>query len=260
MLDVRYQGHVAEVHFTGRRERNLLTWDLIKALRDVALELQDNPDVRVVILTGKPSVFTGGFDLETAVDALQSSSSLNEIRMLNRHGREMCDAWEDMRAFTICAIEGYCVGGGAALAISCDMRVAGKNAILYVPEIHRAMNLGWAAVPRLVNLIGPARAKEVCILAEKISPEDALKLGMIERIANQGEAMDMARELAEEIALRPPVAVHMIKRSINAYANALMDVASFADGDQFILLTKSGDCQEGIDSFFEKRPAVFTGK
>lgn len=92
MLDVRYQGHVAEVHFTGRRERNLLPWDLIKELEYVALGLHDNPDVRVVILTGQPSVFTGGFDLEIAVDALQTSISLNEIRMLNRHCREMCDA------------------------------------------------------------------------------------------------------------------------------------------------------------------------
>lgn len=85
-------------------------------------------------------------------------------------------------------------------------------------------------------------------------------LEMIERISNQGEAMDMARELAAEIATRPPVAFHMIKRSINAYANALMDIASFPDGDQFIFLTKSGDCQEGIDSFLEMRPAVFTDK
>lgn len=260
MLDVRYHDHVAEVHFKGRRDRNLLTWDLIKELRDFALGVQDKPEIRVVILTGQSAMFTGGFDLETAVDALANASTLNEIRMLNRHGREMCDAWENMRAFTICAIEGYCVGGGAALAISCDMRVAGKDAVLYVPEIHRAMNLGWAAVPRLVNLIGPARAKEVCILAEKISPDEALKLGMIERVSVSGGALIMARELAHEIAQRPPVAVHMIKRSINAYANALMDVASFADGDQFILLTQSGDCQEGIDSFLEKRPARFTGK
>jgi len=66
--------------------------------------------------------------------------------------------------------------------------------------------------------------------------------------------------MAVEIAQRPPVAVHMIKRSINAYANARMDVATFADGDQFLLLSKSGDGQEGVDSFLEKRPAVFTGR
>lgn len=260
MLDVRHQAHVTEVHFTGRRDRNLLTWDLIKALRDVAHDLQDNPDVRVVILTGKPDMFTGGFDLETAINALKGANSLNELRMLNRHGREMCDAWENLRAYTICAVEGFCVGGGAALAISCDMRVAGSSAMFYVPEIHRAMNLGWAAVPRLVNLIGPARAKEVCILGEQIPAKDALALGLIERVAGSEGALVMARKIASEIAKRPPVAVHMIKRSINAYANALMDVAAYADGDQFILLTKSGDCQEGIDSFLEKRPAKFTGK
>ena len=260
MLDVLHQAHVTEVHFTGRRDRNLLTWDLIKELRDIAHDLQNNPDVRVVILTGKPDMFTGGFDLESAIHALKDSYTLNELRMLNRHGREMCDAWESLRPFTICAVEGFCVGGGAALAMCCDMRVAGASSIFYVPEIHRAMNLGWAAVPRLVNLIGPARAKEVCILAEQIPAKNALDLGFIERVAGNEGALAMARHLANEIAQRPPVAVHMIKRSINAYANALMDVAAYADGDQFILLTKSGDCQEGIDSFLEKRPATFTGK
>ena len=212
------------------------------------------------MLTGSPSMFTGGFDLETAVDAIKHTESLNEIRTFNRYGREMCDAWESLRAFTICAVEGYCVGGGAALAISCDMRVAARDALFFVPEIFRAMNLGWGAVPRLVNLIGPARAKEVCILADKVPAESALALGLIERVAEPGQSMQMARELACEIANRPPVAVHMIKRSINAYANALMDVATFADGDQFLLLSKSGDGKEGIDSFLEKRSAVFTGR
>ena len=260
MLNVTKNGHIAEVHFTGRRDRNLLTWDLIKSLRDCALDLQNDSNIRVVILTGKPHMFTGGFDLETAVDAIKNTDSLNETRTLNRYGREMCDAWENLRAFTICSIEGYCVGGGAALAISCDMRVASRDAIFFVPEIHRAMNLGWGAVPRLVNLIGPARAKEVCILAEKVPAESAYTLGLIERLADSGQAMMVSRDLADEIAKRPPVAVHMIKRSINAYANALMDVATFADGDQFVLLSKSGDGQEGVDSFLEKRPAMFTGR
>lgn len=260
MLNIVKQGHVVEVHVEGRRERNLLTWEVIKALRDCALELQHDTEVRVVLLTGKPDMFTGGFDLETAVDAIQQTDSLNDLRMLNRYGREMCDAWENLRPFTICAVEGYCVGGGAALAISCDIRVAARNALFFVPEIYRAMNLGWGAVPRLVNLIGPARAKEVCILAEKVPAESALALGLIERIAEPGCSMAMARALAVEIAQRPPVAVHMIKRSINAYANALMDVATFADGDQFLLLSKSSDGQEGVDSFLEKRPAVFTGR
>ena len=260
MLEIIRNEFVVEVHFTGRRERNLLTWDLIKALRDCALELKNETDVRVVLLTGKPDMFTGGFDLETAVDAIKNTASLNEIRVLNRYGREMCDAWENLSAFTICAIEGYCVGGGAALAISCDMRIAAGDAIFFVPEIYRAMNLGWGAVPRLVNLIGPARAKEVCILAEKVPADSALALGLIERVTEPGQSMAMARRLAVDIAQRPPVAVHMIKRSINAYANALMDVATFADGDQFLLLSRSGDGKEGVDSFLEKRTAIFTGR
>lgn len=259
-LEIEYSDRIVEVTLVGRGDRNLLTWDLLKDLKAFADEMQQKPEIRVVIFKGKPSVFTGGFDLKTAIDAMRSAESLAALRLLNSTGAELCNALERMRAFTICAIDGYCVGGGAAIAISCDMRVASEDATMFIPEILRAMNLGWGAIARLVNLVGPARAKEACILAEKVDAATALRLGMIERVAGKGQAVDAARELAREIATRPPVVVQMIKRSVNAYAGALTDVATYADGDQFLLLTSSSeDTQEGIDSFFERRPPVFMG-
>jgi len=260
MLEVEYSGAIAEVKLVGRGDRNLLTWELLRALKTFAHEIQDRPEIRVVIFKGQPGIFTGGFDLETAIGAMREAGGLNALRLLNSTGAELCNALERMRAFTICAIDGYCVGGGAAIAISCDMRVAGADAKLFIPEIHRAMNLGWGAIARLVNLVGPARAKEACILAEKIDAATAHRMGLVERCVENGKALETARELADDIAARAPVVVQMIKRSINAYAGALTDVATYADGDQFLLLTQSsGDTQEGIDSFFEKRPPVFTG-
>jgi len=260
MLDIEYSGAVAEVELIGRGDRNLLTWDLLRALKQFAQEVQEKPEIRVVIFKGRADIFTGGFDLETAIGAMRDADGLNKLRLLNSTGAELCQAIEKMRAFTICAIEGYCVGGGAAIAISCDMRVAGADAKMFIPEIHRAMNLGWGAIARLVNLVGPGRAKEACILAEKINAADAHRMGLVERCAESGQALETARELATEISKRAPVVVQMIKRSINAYAGALTDVATYADGDQFLLLTQaSGDTQEGIDSFFEKRPPTFTG-
>jgi len=260
MLNIKDSGEIIEVELVGRGPRNVLTWEVMRELRDCAIRLQDNARVRVIVLKGRDDVFTGGFDLESAVGAIRNAESLTELRSLNRLGGELCSAWEKISAITICAIEGYCVGGGAALAISCDLRVAGAGARFYVPEILRAMNLGWGAIPRLVNLIGPARAKEVCILADKVDAEAALSLGLIERCVAAGDAAKAAREMAEIVAKRPPVAAQIIKRSINAYASALVDVASFADGDQFILMTKSGDFSEGVDSFLEKREPAFTGK
>ncbi len=260
MLNIKQSGHVVEVEFVGRGDRNVLTWELLRELRDFAVKIRDDASVRAVVLTGRPHVFSGGFDLDTAVMALRGMESLHELRTLNNLGAELCMALEKINAFTICAIEGYCVGGGAAMALSCDMRVAGAGAKFYVPEVLRAMNLGWGAIPRLVNLIGPGRAKEVCILAERVDAESALRLGLIERCVTEGGALDVARQIAAVVAKRPPMATQMIKRSINAYAGAMSEVASFADGDQFLLAATSGDFDEGIASFMEKREPVFTGK
>lgn len=112
MLEISYEGGIAEVTLVGRDDRNLLTWELLKELKDFANKVQENPEIRVVIFKGKPSVFTGGFDLKTAIDAMRSAETLTALRLLNSTGAELCNAIERMRAFTICAIDGYCVGGG----------------------------------------------------------------------------------------------------------------------------------------------------
>ena len=260
MLAVRQSGQVLEVRFEGRKAQNLLTWDVLRELRDFAIERRDDTATRAIVLGGGERTFTNGFDLETGVQALLEPSSLNELRALNKLGAEMCRAWEQLPCFTIAAIEGFCVGGGAALALACDARIAGEGARFYIPEILRGMNLGWGAIPRLVNLVGPARAKQACILPRPLDVTSALRWGLVEAVVPEGNALAAALEMGEDAARKPPVAVQMIKRSINAYANALADLGSFADGDQLLLLAKSEDFREGVDSFMDERPAVYTGR
>lgn len=260
MLKVTRSQHVLEVSFEGRRDGNLMTWDVLRELRDFALDHHDDTDTRAIVLGGKARTFTSGFDLATGVQAFVDAASLSELRALNRLGSQMCAAWERLPCFTVAAIEGLCVGGGAALALACDARVAGEGGRFYIPEILRGMNLGWGAVPRLVNLVGPGRAKQMCILPQPLGAPMAHRWGLVERVVPEGEAMAAAREMAAEAAGMPPVAVQMIKRSIDAYANALAELGSFADGDQMLLLTKSADFGEGVASFMDRRPGIFTGR
>jgi enoyl-CoA hydratase/carnithine racemase len=171
----------------------------------------------------------------------------------------MCRAWEEIEALTIVAIEGWCVGGGAALAVSCDLRVASRDANLYVPEIERGMNLSWGAIPRITHLVGPSKAKRIVILSEKVSAPVAAEWGLVDSLTDAGGAMAEARQWAERAAGLPPVQLRMIKQAINASAFALDRAVSHADFDQFALAAGSEDFQEGTRSFLERRPPRYTG-
>jgi len=151
------------------------------------------------------------------------------------------------------------VGGGAALSVATDLRVAAENAQFYVPEVERGLNMSWGSVPRLTNLIGPARAKRLMILAEKQTASQALDCGLIDEIAPMGRVMAQAMTTAQKAASMPVLALRMIKQDINAYAYALAAVASHSDHDQFTLAQNSQDAVEGIEAFLEKRDPKFTG-
>ncbi|GIT49080.1 MAG: hypothetical protein Ct9H300mP14_10080 [Gammaproteobacteria bacterium] len=100
-----------------------------------------------------------------------------EIRRRFYRGVRLCQAWEDLPQITIAAAEGMMVGAGCALGLACDWRVLASDAYLFVPEVQVGLNLQWGALPRLVTLVGPARAKEICLLGEKMSSDQALDFG-----------------------------------------------------------------------------------
>ncbi|MDX1733137.1 MAG: enoyl-CoA hydratase/isomerase family protein, partial [Halioglobus sp.] len=171
----------------------------------------------------------------------------------------MCAAWEALEQVTIIAMEGWCIGGGAALAVSCDWRVAARDARFYVPEVKLGMNMSWQSVPRFNHLIGPAKTKELLILAEPVDMDTAQRWGLVDHVSAPGEALAKARELAAQVAARPPIPVRMAKRAITASAGALDNAVSFMDADQFLLAQKTEDAREGPLAFFEKREGDFKG-
>jgi len=171
----------------------------------------------------------------------------------------MCRAWEAIEPITIVAIEGWCVGGGAALAAACDLRVMAEGATIYVPEIERGMNLGWQSVPRLVNLVGPSRTKRIVVLAEKIKAGRALDWGLVDEVAPDGGTLAKALQMAEQVAALPPIQVRMCKEAVNAAATALNHATSVMDRDVFLLAQGSADYQEGVRAFLERRKPRYRG-
>jgi enoyl-CoA hydratase/carnithine racemase len=128
-----------------------------------------------------------------------------------------------------------------------------------VPELKLGMNMSWQSVPRFVNLIGPAKTKQLLLLAERLPAETALAWGLVDYLAEPGESLLRAQVLAGQLAAMPPVPLRMAKRAINASANALNDATSFMDADQFLLTQGMTDAVEGALAFFEQREAEFRG-
>jgi len=258
-IAVKRAGGVATVTIDRGDGRNALSRQLILDLTETARSFADDLETQAVIVTSK-GAFTAGADLKDPAMDRRRAAGLLERRHMVRIGPEMCDAWEKVEQVTICAIEKYCIGGGAALAAACDFRVMGAGATMRLPEIPLGMNMSWHAVPRLVSLIGPARAKRFVIYGENVSAQDALSWGLADEIAPDGGALAAARVWAQKTAKLPPNAVRMTKQSVNAAANALHHATTYMDLDQYALATTSEDYREAIKAFLEKREPKFTGR
>lgn len=256
---IEKQGRVAIVHFERSDKLNALSVAAMRELTDVANSFLDDIETNVIVLTGGPKNFSAGADLTDPDIATRKDKGLMARRQALKVGPDMCDAWERLEQVTICAVEGFCIGGGSALAASCDIRVAGRSAYFRLPEIPLGMNMSWHSNPRLVNLMGPARAKLFIILGEKLYAPEALQWGLIEYVVDDGTALAEATALAEKFAGLPPLAVRMSKQSVDMAAKALNPAVTYMDRDQFALASTSKDHQEAVSAFLEKRKPKFTG-
>ena len=258
-LEVERDGRVLTVRFDSGAGVNSLNNAMMRELTTLARELQDDSELSCVILTGRADGFCAGMDLRDPELASLGEKTVAEKRGLLKLGPAMCAAWEAIEAVTVVAMEGMCIGGGMALAVACDWRVAAHNATLYVPELKLGMNMSWQSVPRFVNLVGPAKTKQLLLLAEHTSAATALDWGLVDYLVEPGQTLARAGELAKQVAAMPPVPLRMAKRAINASANALNDATSFMDADQFLLTHGMDDAAEGARAFFEKREPEFRG-
>ncbi len=258
-VSIAREGAIATVTMDRGDGRNALSRQLIVELTEAAKGFADDLETQAVILTGK-GAFTAGADLKDPALDRKRAPGLLERRHMTRIGPDLCDAWERVEQVTICAIEKYCIGGGGALAAACDFRIMAKGSHMRLPEIPLGMNMSWHAVPRLVSLIGPSRAKQFVVFGERVQADEALAWGLADEVVPDGEALAAARRWADKIAKLPPNAVRMSKQSVNGAANALHHATTFMDLDQYVAATTSEDYREAIKAFLEKRAPKFTGR
>jgi len=224
-VSIERQGPIALVRFDRRENLNAFNQELVRELTEAARSFHDDLETHYVVLAGAAEAFS-------AASWKVAEQTDLERRRRFYSGVRLCRAVEEMPQLAIAAMERMAVGAGVALALACDWRVLGRGAYLYVPEVKIGLNLQWGALPRLVTLVGPARAKRVTLMCEKLDAATALAWGLVDALADDGRTVDVALEMARKTSAMPAVTVRLMKEAINATANALHRATSFADGDQ----------------------------
>ena len=240
---------------------NALSPEAMRQLTDAARSFEDDgDDLGRGADRRRQGVHAPASTSRTRRAARAKTMDLGALRRHLKLGPRLTRAWQEMEQITIGAIEGFCIGGGVALAVALDFRVMARDAHMRVPEIGLGMNMSWQSVPRMLHLMGPARTKQAVILADqRITAAEAYEWGLVEEVADPGKAFDAAMALAAKVAAQPPLSVAMTKLTVNRLAHALDDLASHMDVDQFALASLSEDHKEGVAAFLERRKPRFRG-
>ena len=252
-VQLEHSGRLATVTLARPERRNAFSAGLMREMISCANELARRSDLDAVIVTGAAGCFSAGADLKDST-RWAGGAPLLEQRETSSLGHRMARAWEELPQITIAAIEGYAIGGGLALSVALDWRVIARNAFVSLPEISLGIPLTWGTLPRLVNLVGPARAKRLAILCERVSAEDALAMGLVDEVCESGQALAIARGLAENAMAKPKHSVLMTKETINAYASLGAWQVSHMGSDQLELAAASPESRSARDRALKPKP------
>jgi len=259
-LLIERKEHIAIIKFNRPEKMNTLNSGLMEEIDFLSNEFNGDECTRVVIFTGNGNNFCAGVDLTDRKTPQEGEEISRLMRLRNmRTGPKMIRSIYEMNQITIAAINGFALGGGACIASACDFRIGADNCHAGFPEVNLAMNLSWISLPLVVHLIGPARAKQMVIGADRIDAKTLFSWGFLDKWVSREDLMKAAYEMGELYASKPPIAAQMVKRSVNAISSALDHAIMHMDSDQFLYATSGEDFQEAVQAFFQKRSAVFKG-
>jgi enoyl-CoA hydratase len=247
---------IAFITFNRPKVLNALNRKTVEELRDVLVDARDDVSVRVLILTGAgEKSFVAGADIgelaqRTAVDGKDFSL----------FGQGVFRLLETMGKPSICAVNGFALGGGCELALSCTIRIASKNAKLGQPEVKLGIIPGYGGTQRLARLCGKGVAHELCLTGEMIAAEEAQRIGLVNRIYEPAELLPAAEAMAKKVVANAPLAVKYTMEAIERGIEMPQEEGLFLEATLFGLSCATEDMREGTKAFLEKRPAQFKGK
>ena len=233
---------------------NALGPTLMGQLKTAFQDFAKDPKVKVAILTGAGSdVFVAGADLK---DFGKIKNIFHALR-LTKMGQNLFSFIENLNKPVICAINGVCLGGGNELAMSCHYRIASERAKLGQPEINLGIIPGWGGTQRLPRIVGPSKATELILTGDKISAQEAFRLGLVDKVVPETELMKQATGLARQIGQKSLISISRAMKAIRKSLNSKLNAGLCTEARLFLGTLASQDCKEGIRAFLEKRQPQF---
>jgi len=235
---------------------NCLNTRLMEELTTVFTDLADKVDLRAIVVTGQgEKAFVAGADISEV-----NNLSKNEGKVFSQRGQAMTDAIANCPLPVICAINGSALGGGAEIALACDIRIMVEKALIGFPESSLGLLPGAGGTQRLPKLISQSMAKYLLLTATPITAAEAEHCGLVDKVVTNENLIDTSTTLAKNISKNGPMAIKAIKRLINQSYDAPLEQGLTMERDEFGKVCASNDKVEGITAFFEKRKPNYVGK
>lgn len=257
VLLVERQGAVAIVTLNRPKTKNALDSALLTALRDAMTQLGEDASVRAIVLTGAGGAFCAGADLKAAMTDPEAFANLDQT-MTRYHAviRAIVNAPKPVVAM----VEGPAVGFGCDMALACDMRMLATDAYLEERFVKIGLMPDGGGSFWLPRLVGLGKALELMLTGDRISAEQALSLGLANRVVASESLREETMKLADKLSKGPPLAYAAIKRSVRASLGGTIDDALDRERVEQTKLLQSADCMEGVMAWMQKREASFGGK
>ncbi|MGE4652465.1 MAG: enoyl-CoA hydratase/isomerase family protein [Myxococcota bacterium] len=248
-LRVESDGPLGWLTLDRPQKLNPLSPMTLRELAAAARWFDEQADVKVVVVSGAGRVFSAGADL-ASFSGPQERSTRDSADL----GREMADALERMRALSIAAIRGWCVGGGVVLAAACDLRLAAADARFSIPEVDLGLPLAWGGIPRLIREIGPALTRELVLTGRPFDAAEAKSAGFLNRVVPEDRLDDEVKALADSLAAKAGHALFSTKRHVNAVTEQMLGTArSWSDADGLVTAFADEECGRARRAYLQGR-------
>jgi len=246
-------GHVALLRIDRPEARNALSPEVMEELASELERIDPDPDIRCVVIAGSDDVFAAGADIKAMAERTFAEALRHPAAAF----------WRRLAAIKtpmVAAVSGYALGGGCELALACDMIVAAEGAKFGQPEINLGIIPGGGGTQRLARVLGKQRAMELVLTGRRFGAEEAREIGLVNRVAPDGEWVEAAMELAHAVAEKPPIASRLAKQAVLVAEETALSPGLENERRLYELAMATEDRVEGMKAFLEKREAKFEGR
>ena len=239
----------------NRAPVNALSFDLLKELKEYIIKINSNKNIKVLIIASNIKHFSAGADLKE-----RKILSLNDSELALDNFNDCFNIIENFSRPVICAINGYCLGGGAELALACDIRIGSRDCIIGFPETSIGIIPGAGGTQRLPKIIGISNAKYWIYTAEKFNATEAKNVGFLNFVVNKNKLLDYSIDIAKKILLNAPIAVKCSKSAINNGYGTSLNKGLNVERKSYKIALNTSDRNEALNAFNEKRNPKWENK